>query len=258
MAPSKKHPTNPNAPLYGKMPDLNLPSNLFGANQSTTLFESKCLGIKKNITYAKKVFEKVKVNGKGKVLFKSKKEFLRHLDDALFHYELFRPCVMPGESGELKDQRKYFKQLQKAVSNLNVVLGNMHENHSKWLAHAGFVLPQHHTGEGLDNDFIKQSRSLEAATKKAQENLKGKNSGINSELYLLIEQLADMYQTCTGRKPSVTIGQHKGVIKDSYKQDIKGSFFDLVEAIIHIADISNKKQITDNSIVNGIKLAQKS
>jgi len=258
MAPSKKHPTNPNAPLYGKMPDLNLPSNLFDANQSLSSFESECLGIKKNVAYAKKVFRKVKVNGKGKELFKTEEKFLRQLDNALFHYELFRPCVIPDESGELKDQRKYLNQLQKAVSNLNVVLGDMHENHSRWLAHAGFVLPQHLTGEGLDNDFIKQSRSLEAATIKAQENLKGKNKGINSELYLLIEQLADMYQTCTGRKPSVTIGQHKGVIKDSYKQDIKGSFFDLVKAIICIADISDKQGITDNSIVNGIKLDQKS
>ena len=257
MAPSKKHPTNPNAPLYGKMPDLNIPSGLFKAGQSNGSFDSKCLGVKENVAYAEEIFEKVRVNGKGKPLFKSKKKFLRQLDDALFHYELFRPCVMPGESGDLNDQRRYFKQLKKAVSNLNVVLGDMHENHSRWLAHAGFVLPQHLTGEGLDNDFIKQSRSLEAATKKAQENLEGKNSGNNLELYLLIEQLADMYQTCTGRKPSVTIGQHKGVIKDSYKQDIKGSFFDLVKAIICIADISDKQGITDNSIVNGIKLAQK-
>ena len=257
MAPSKKHPTNPIAPLHGKMPDLNIPSDLFDPNQSTDSFESECLRIKENATYAEEIFEKVKVNGKGKPLFKSKKKFLRQLDDALCHYELFRPCVMPDESGKLIDQRKYFDQLKKAVSNLNIVLGDMHENHSRRLAHAGFVLPQHLTGEGLDNDFIKQSRSLEAATIKAQENLKGKNSGINSELYLLIKQLADMYQTCTGRKPSVTIGQHKGVIKDSYKQDIKGSFFDLVKAIICIADISDKQGITDNSIVNGIKLAQK-
>ena len=133
------------------------------------------------------------MNGKGKVLFKSKKKFLRQLDDALCHYELFRPCVMPDESGELNDQRKYFKQLQKAVSNLNAVLGDMHENHSRRLAHAGFVLPQHLTGEGLDNDFIQQSKSLEAATKKAQENLKGKNSGNNLELHLLIDQVDEKY-----------------------------------------------------------------
>ena len=47
MAPSKKHPTNPNAPLYGKMPDLNIPSGLFKAGQSIGSFDSKCLGIKK-------------------------------------------------------------------------------------------------------------------------------------------------------------------------------------------------------------------
>mgnify|MGYP006180245829 CR=1 FL=1 len=170
MAPSKKYPTNPNAPLYGKMPDLNIPFYL-KADQSNGSFESKCLGIKKHVTYAKKVFQKVKVNGKGKKLFKSEKEFLGELDNALLHYEIFRPCVIPDESGELNDQRKYFDQLQKAVTNLNVVLGDMHENHSRWLAHAGFVLPQHLTGEGLDNDFIQQSKSLEAATIKTQVNL---------------------------------------------------------------------------------------
>ena len=74
MAPSKKHPTNPNAPLHGKMPDLNIPSDLFDANQSTGSFESECLRIEENATYAEKIFEKVRVNGKGKVLFKSKKE----------------------------------------------------------------------------------------------------------------------------------------------------------------------------------------
>ena len=251
MAPSKKYPTNPNAPLYGKMPDLNIPSGLFGANQSTTLFESKCLGIKKNITYAKKVFEKVKVNGKGKELFKSEEEFLRQLDNALFHYELFRPCVMPDESGELNDQRKYFDQLQKTVNELNTVLGKMHKNHSRRLAHAGFVLPQHLTGAGLDNDFIKLSKSLEAATIKAQENLEGKNSGKNSELYLLIKQLADMYRICTGsKKPSVTF--------DTINNVYKGAFFDLVKAIICITDIPDQQYITDHSIVNGINLARKS
>ena len=250
MAPSKKHPTNPNAPLYGKMPDLNIPSDLFDANQSTGSFESECLRIKENAIYAEEIFEKVRVNGKGKELFKSKEEFLIHLDNALLHYEIFRPCVIPDESGDLNNQRKYFKQLQKAVSNLNVVLGNMHENHSRWLAHAGFVLPQHHTGEGLDNDFIKQSKSLEVATIKAQKNLKGKNSGNNSELYLLIEQLGDMYRKHNGKIPLPTF--------DAYNKVYKGSFLYLVKAIICIADISDKQGITDNSIVNGIKLAQKS
>ena len=251
MAPSRKHPTNPNAPLYGKMPDLNIPSDLFDANQSTSSFESECLRIKENATYAEEIFEKVRMNGKGKVLFKSKKKFLRQLDDALFHYELFRPCVMPDESGELKDQRKYFVQLQKAVAELNTALNDMHENHSRRLAHAGFVLPQHLTGEGLDNDFIQQSKRLEAATKKAQENLKGKNSGNNLELYLLIEQLADLYRICTGSKKfSITFDEHN--------KCYKGSFFYLVKAIICIADIPDKQYITDHSIVNGIKLVQKS
>jgi hypothetical protein len=71
------------------------------------------------------------------------------------------------------------------------------------------------------------------------------------ELYLLIEQLADMYRICTGiKKPSVTFDDHNKVYK--------GSFFDLVKAIICIADIPDKQYITDHSIINGIKLVQKS
>ena len=250
MAPSKKHPTNPNAPLYGKMPDLNIPSGLFKAGQSNGSFDSKCLGVEENVTYAEEIFEKVRVNGKGKVLFKSKEEFLRQLDHALFYYEIIRPCVMPDESGELKDQRKYFDQLQKAVSNLNVVLGNMHENHSRRLAHAGFVLPQFLTGEGLDNDFIQQSKSLEAATIKVRENLKGKNRGQYAELFLLIEQLTEMYETCTGKFPTTTYSEHNA--------DNKGVFFDLVQAARPLVSISNDKHINDNTVINGIKLAQKS
>jgi hypothetical protein len=246
MAPSKKHPTNPNAPLHGKMPDLNIPSDLFDVNQSIGSFESECLRIEENATYAEEIFEKVRVNGKGKVLFKSKEEFLIQLDGALLHYEMFRPCIVADESGDLNDQRKYFRQLQKAVTNLNVVLGNMHENHSRWLAHAGFVLPQHHTGEGLDNDFIQQSKSLEASTIKAQENLKGKNSGKNLELYLLIEQLAEMYKTCTGEDFTTTYNEHNA--------DNKGVFFDLVQAARLLVRISNDK---DSTVINAIKLAQK-
>lgn len=249
MAPSKKHPTNPIAPLYGEMPDLNIPPDLFDPNQSTGSFESECLRTKENATYAEEIFEKVKVNGKGKKIFKSKKKFLSQLDNALFHYGLFRPCVMPDDSGELNDQRKYFDQLKKAVSNLNIVLDDMHENHSRWLAHAGFVLPQHLTGEGLDNDFIQQSKSLEAATIKAQENLKGKNSGSNLELHLLIEQLAEMYKTCTGEEFTTTYNEHNA--------GNKGVFFDLVQAVRPLVYISNDKDINDSTVINAIKLAQK-
>ena len=250
MALSKKHPTNPIAPLNGKMPESNIPSDLFDANQSTGSFESECLRIKENAIYAEEIFEKVRVNGKGKELFKSKEEFLIHLDNALLHYEIFRPCVIPDESGDLNNQRKYFKQLQKAVSNLNVVLGNMHENHSRWLAHAGFVLPQHLTGEGLDNDFIAESKNLEAATMKVSKDLKGKNSGYYAELFLLIEQLAEMYKTCTGEEITTTYNEHNA--------DNKGVFFDLVQATRLLVYISNNENINDSTVINAIKLVQKS
>jgi len=250
MAPSNKHPSNPNAPLYGKMPKLNIPSGIFDAGLPTAAFESDCFRTEENISYAGEVFEKVRVNGKDKVLFESEEEFLRELDDALFHYELFRPCVMPDESGELNDQREYFEQLQKAVSSFNIVLADMTESQSRRLAHAGFVLPQHLTDEGLDNDFIKQSKRLEEVTVKVRKSLKGKNSGKNAELYLLIEQLIEMYKKCTGKKPTIA--------NATYVDKPKGSFFDLVKATYPLVDLSNKKSITDNSIIDGIKLVQKS
>ncbi len=66
-----KRPSNPIAPLHGKMPDLDIPSDWFDDNQPTTAFESKCLRIEENASNAMETFEKVRVNGKGKVLFKS-------------------------------------------------------------------------------------------------------------------------------------------------------------------------------------------
>lgn len=246
MAPSKKHPSNPTAPLHGKMPDLDIPSELFGTNHSTKSYQSQSLSIQGNVAYAEKVFEKVRKNGKGTELFKSKYEFLSQLDGALLHFEMFRPCVNQDESGDLNDQRKYLEQLQKAVAKLNAVLDEMHDNHSRRLAYAGFVLPQHLTGEGLDNDFIKKSKILEAATIKACADLKHQNIGQHAELYLLIEQLAEMHRDW----PTLTTNHHN--------KNNKGSFFDLVNAIYPLANLLNAKSITDNTIINGIKLLQKS
>jgi hypothetical protein len=246
MASQKKHPTNPIVPLHGEMPDLDIPSELFGTNYSAEPFQSLCFGIKGNVAHAEKLFDKVKVNGKGKVFFKSKEEFLIQLDDALLHYEMFRPCVVPDASGDLNDQRKYFERLQKAVSKLNDVLGDMHENHSRRLAHAGFVLPQHLTGEGPENDFIQQSKNLEAAAVKARGDLTNKNIGRHADLYELIDQLAEMHEVW----PTRTTNHHN--------KDNKGAFFDLIKGVYPLVSLSNAESITDNTIVNGIKLAQKS
>ena len=62
MAPRKKHPFNPVAPIYGKIPDLEIPADYFGADQSGIGFDSKCLNIQVNVTHAKAVFKKVRKN----------------------------------------------------------------------------------------------------------------------------------------------------------------------------------------------------
>ena len=246
MAPQKKPPTNPNAPLYGKMPDLNIPPELFETDNSPRQFDSKCLSDPGNAAHAEQVFNQVRVNGKGKVLFTSPNEFLTLLDSALHNFEMIRDSVVPDESGDLNDQRSYFKNLHKAASSLNQILDDMQDTHSRRLAHAGFVLPQHLTGEGLDNIFLWQVKDLEAATKKARNDLENKNAGRHADLYLLIEQLAEMHKDW----PTLTTNQHN--------KDNRGVFFDLVKAVHPMVSLSNQEYVIDESIVNGIKLAKKS
>jgi hypothetical protein len=244
MAPRNKHPFNPVAPIYGEMPDPDVPADLFNTDSSPGGFSSRCLSDPVNITGAKAAFKKVRTNGKEEVLFESEALFLSKLDGALLEFEMSRGCVVADGSGDLNEQRDYFKLLEGTVSGLNKVLSDMHENHSRRLADAGFVLPQHLTGEGLGNDFVQQSRKLEAAILKVRNGLKGKNSGRHAELYLLIEQLADMHEDW----PTRTTNTHN--------KDNKGAFFDLVQAIHPLVGLSNDKGITDETIISGIKLAK--
>ena len=251
MAPSKKYryPTSPIAGLYGEMDNLDILSDISDQIPVSTSFSSKCFADDNTVSSAEEIFDKITKNQKGKPLFKSKNEFLRQLDGALFDYEMFRDCVMPDESGDLNSQKNYFKRLEKSVRELNIVLNEMCDNHSRRLAAEGFVLPQKYTPEGLDNDFIKKSKSLEDATIKVIKDLKGTNSGKNLELYLLIEQLISMYESCTGKKATIT---NKG-----YPNKSKSPFFILVNEIYQIVPLSNKSSITENSIIDGITLVKK-
>ena len=77
--------------------------------------------------------------------------------------------------------------------------------------------------------------------------LKGKNAGYHAELYLLIEQLADMYENCTGEKPPKTV--------PTYEEDKdKLIFFKIVKSIHPVVHISNDFPITDSAIFEGIRL----
>ena len=245
MASSKKHPFNPVAPVFGKIPELKETEGLLENVEPSAGFASEFLNCPVNVNHAKAAFIHVRANGKGKPLFKTEAEFLSKLDDALLHFEMFRTTVLPDGSCSLNDQRDYFKRLAKAASSLNEILASMNDNLSSRLAHAGFVLPQILTEEGLDNDFIQKSKNLEAAARKAKEELRGKNSGHYAELYLLIEQLADMHDGWPTRTTN------------HYNKDNKGAFFDLIQIIYPLVDLSNRREITDEAIINGIKLARK-
>jgi hypothetical protein len=77
--------------------------------------------------------------------------------------------------------------------------------------------------------------------------LEGKNSGQHSELYMLIEQLADMYENCTGEKPPKTV--------PTYEEDKdKLIFFKIVESIHPVVYIANNITIKDSAIFEGIRL----
>ena len=245
MASSKKPPFNPNAPLYGTMPELGISERLLRSGAPSRGFSSRFLNDSTFVSFAKGIYPKIQANGKGKVFFETEEQFLLHLDEALHHFEMLRPLVRPDDSGDLNDQRNYFRRLKTTANALNQVLAAMKDTHSRRLAHAGFVLPQHLTGEGLDNKFIQQSRQLEQAAAKAIIDLKGKNSGRHAELYLLIEQLADMHKDW----PTRTNNDHN--------RDNKGVFFELVQAIRPLVGLTDDLGITDNTILDGIKLAKK-
>ena len=246
MAPSKKYPTNPNSPLYGEMDELDIPSELLKSTHTLNSYDSECLRLPENLSYVEDVFEQLKKYTK----FNSKREFMSKLDAALLEFQISRGCVIAGDSGDLNDQKEYFSKLEKAVNKLNSLLGQMHENHSRRLAYAGFVLPQFFTGEGMENDFLQETRNLESAVKNVREELRDTNSGRNAEFHLLIEELIVMYKACTGEEPKIT--------NEAYPDKPRGPCFDLIKAIYPLANLPNNQSITDNSIIDGIKLVRKS
>lgn len=85
--------------------------------------------------------------------------------------------------------------------------------------------------------------------------LEGKNSGQYAELYLLIEQLGDMYEACSNKKPSVTES-------DDPDKKGRGVFFDLVTSIVPIVFNKNvaleawddhENSIKPYTIIEGIR-----
>ena len=265
MSDRKKSPAIPTAPLAKTPPDLNIPDDLFeGCSGGGTYSSRPFKAIADFESYAKDLYKAVRKNGKGKILFQDESQFLSELDSALLHYEMYRPIHTPEMCGTFKEQREYFLKLKKALqikkpsSRLKKVQGRLKERTECEVRRlsiakfdrAGFKKIETvslGTGQSPDKNLINDLDQLNVAVGIVLSDLKGKNSGQLSELYMLIEQLAGMYENCTGDKPPKTV--------PTYEEDKdKLIFFKIVKSIHPVVHISNDIPITDSAIFEGIRL----
>lgn len=255
-------PAIPTAPLAECPHDPTFPDNLFeGCSSGENYHSSPFKNIVDFEVYAKALFKTLKKNGKGETIFQDEHQFLVELDNAFVHYEMYRPIVTSEICGTFKEQKEYFKnlndtlQIKKPTSRLQKVQSRLKEitecdlaQRPKALCHLRRLLrakldyaifkrivftsidPKQPLDESLCNDLDQLKKAVNIVRK----DLKGKQSGYCAELYLLIEQLGDMYKICSGRKPSVTEPT------DASPPDMgRGVFFNLVESILF--KVFNKK-----------------
>jgi hypothetical protein len=270
----KKFPAIPTAPLVEPPPELNIPDNLFDGCSSMETYSSRPFKELDDFEdYAKDLYKAFKKNGKDELLV-DESQFLTELDSALLHYEIFRPIHTPEMSGTFMEQREYFLKLKKALkikkpsSRLKKVQGRLKEiteceldQRPKALSHLRRLLNAklHYATfkniafasldpeQSPDNNLINDLEQLKGAVDIVRNDLKGKNSGQHAELYLLIEQLADVYEACTGKKPPKTV--------PAYEEDKdKLIFFKIVKSIHPAVYIANDFPITDSAIFEGIRL----
>jgi hypothetical protein len=275
MAKRKNGPAILTAPLVKRPPDLNIPDDLFEGCSSIETYSSRPFkAIAGFESYAKDLYKAVREIGKGKTLFQDENQFLTELDSALEHYEIFRPIVTPEICGTFKEQREYFQklkqvlQIKKPSSRLKKVQGRLKEITECDLDQKPRALCHHRRllyaklndatfnrietasldpAQSSDKKLINDLNQLNVAVGIVLGDLKGKNSGQHSELYLLIEQLADMYENCSGEKPPKTV--------PTYEEDKdKLIFFKIVKSIHPVVHISNDFPITDSAIFEGIRL----
>jgi hypothetical protein len=271
----KKIPPIPTAPLVERPPDLNIPDNLFEGCSGGEIYSSRPFKAIANFeSYAKDLYKACEKNGKGIKIFQSESQFLAELDSALLHYEMYRPLVTPEICGTFNEQREYFLKLKKALqiinptSRLKKVQGRLKEKTEcvrRRLSKAEFniaIFKRIETAaldpkQSPDKNLINDLDQLKVAVDIVRSDLEGKNSGQYAELYLLIEQLGDMYKTCSksNKKPSVTES-------DDPNKKGRGVFFDLVTSIVQ--KVFNKRvaleawdddenSIKPYTIIEGIK-----
>lgn len=274
MAKRNKGPAIPTAPLVEQPPDLNIPDDLFeGCSGGETYSSRPFKELDDFESYAKDLYKAVRKNGKGEILFPDVSQFLNELDSALLHYEIYRPIVTPEMCGTFKEQREYFMKLKKALqiknptSRLKKVQGRLKEitgcdldQRPRALCHLRRLLKEKldyatftkigfaplDPEQSSDKNLINDLDQLNVAVGMVLSDLKGKNSGQHAELYLLIEQLSDMYETCTGIKPPKTV--------NAYEEGNNGIFFKIVKSIIPVVHIANDFPKTDSAILEGIRL----
>jgi hypothetical protein len=278
----KKIPPIPTAPLVERPPDL--PGDLFKGCSSIEAYDSRPFKELDDFEdYAKDLYKAFKKNSKDGLLL-DESQFLTELDSALLHYEIFRPIHTPEMSGTFEKQREYFLKLKKALqikkpsSRLKKVQGRLKEiteceldQRSKALSHLRRLLNAklHYATfkniafasldpeQSPDNNLINDLDQLNVAVDIVRSDLEGKNSGQHAELYLLIEQLADVYEACIGKRPPKTVPAYKedkdkGKRKNKSKE--KGIFFKFIKSIIPVVHIANDFPKTDSAIFEGIRL----
>ena len=262
MSDRKQFPAIPTAPLVRRPPDL--PDDLFDGCLSIKTYSSRPFNELEDFEdYAKDLYKAVRKNGKGEILFPDESQFLNELDNALLHYEMYRPIVTPEICGTFKEQKEYFRKLKDALqikkpsSRLKKVQGRLKERtecHLRRLSKAKFnvaVLKGIETAsldpeQSPDKKLIKDLDQLNVAVDIVRSDLEGKNSGQHAELYLLIEQLGDMYEACSNKKPSITES-------DDPDKKGRGVFFDLVTSIVPIVFNKNVALEAWNNDKNSIK-----
>ena len=250
MPSHTKTPANPNPGIYGEPPELQLPTDMFDGITPASRFSSRYLKDDADaINYFKDLYERIKLDGKGKTVFPDADTFLHQLDEALLHFDMFRDCVNKIEGHSFTEQRAFFKKLHKAAEQLDKAFNKMTDLHVTRLAHNGIELRKFSNKKLSSHDLKHNIKDLLTATQSTQKELKSKNAGRHAELYLLIEQLKDMYSNCSGKNPSLT--------KNTHNPDNNGVFFELVKAVIPLTQLENSQYITDSSIIEGIKLLRK-
>ena len=248
MSARTKLPYNPNPPIYGEPPQLDLPEGIFDGIKHDK-YSSKYFDDRETLDYFRGVYQEVREDGKGRVLFPDEEQFLSALDDALLHFDMCRSIVTHEDPDYLKNQRSFFKRLSIATNDLSDLLSEAGDDHVLRLAHAGYRLSAAHDPDSHESALPQLLEQLNQSTEAVRSELKNKKVGRFAELYLLIEQLVELPEQCSGHQCSVSYSD----LSETYS----GSLHRLVSAVIPLLNLENTAEINDSTIASGIKLIKK-